>query len=35
LDYAGDGRPILLSHEYHIPDAFEITVYRTGPGDAV
>jgi GntR family transcriptional regulator len=35
LDYVSDGRPILLSHEYHIADAFEITVYRTGPGDAV
>jgi len=35
VDYLSDERPILLSHEYHIPGAFEITVYRTGPGRVV
>lgn len=32
VDFADDDRPVLLSYEYHEPSAFEITVYRTGPG---
>ena len=32
LDYDGDGRPVLSSHEYHLADAFEFTVVRRGPG---
>ncbi|MGC8837070.1 MAG: GntR family transcriptional regulator [Anaerolineae bacterium] len=35
VDYLSDERPVLLSHEYHVPGAFEITVYRSGPGGAV
>lgn len=35
VDYLSDERPILLSHEYHVPGAFEITVYRSGPGGNV
>jgi GntR family transcriptional regulator len=32
VDYDTDGRPVLLSHEHHLADAFEITVVRRGPG---
>jgi GntR family transcriptional regulator len=32
VDYDGDGRPVLSSHEYHLADAFEFTVVRRGPG---
>lgn len=32
VDYDTEGRPILLSHEHHLADAFEITVVRRGPG---
>jgi GntR family transcriptional regulator len=31
VDYTGDSRPVLYSLEYHVPDAFEITVHRAGP----
>jgi GntR family transcriptional regulator len=32
VDYDTDGRPVLLSHEHHLADAFEVTVVRRGPG---
>jgi GntR family transcriptional regulator len=32
VDYDKDGRPVLLSHEHHLADAFEIAVVRRGPG---
>jgi DNA-binding GntR family transcriptional regulator len=32
VDYDLDGRPVLLSHEHHLADAFEIAVVRRGPG---
>jgi DNA-binding GntR family transcriptional regulator len=32
VDFTDDDRPVLLSYEYHDPSAFEITVYRAGPG---
>jgi GntR family transcriptional regulator len=32
VDYDTDGRAVLLSHEHHLADAFEITVVRRGPG---
>jgi GntR family transcriptional regulator len=32
VDYDLEGRPVLLSYEYHIADAFELTVVRRGPG---
>ncbi|MGH2765268.1 MAG: GntR family transcriptional regulator [Actinomycetota bacterium] len=32
VDYDGEGRPVLVSHEHHLADAFEITVVRRGPG---
>jgi GntR family transcriptional regulator len=32
VDYDTAGRPVLLSHEHHLADAFEITVVRRGPG---
>ena len=32
VDYDTDGRAVLLSHEHHVADAFEITVVRRGPG---
>jgi DNA-binding GntR family transcriptional regulator len=32
VDYDLEGRPVLLSHEYHVADAFELTVVRRGPG---
>ncbi len=32
VDYDRSGDPVLLSHEYHLGDAFEFTVVRRGPG---
>jgi GntR family transcriptional regulator len=32
VDYDSDGRPVLLSHEHHVADAFDVTVVRRGPG---
>jgi DNA-binding GntR family transcriptional regulator len=32
IDYGRDGQPVLLSHEYHVADAFEFSVLRRGPG---
>jgi GntR family transcriptional regulator len=32
VDYDMDGRPVLLSHEHHLADAFDVTVVRRGPG---
>ncbi len=32
VDYGADGRPLLLSDEYHLADAFDFTVVRRGPG---
>jgi GntR family transcriptional regulator len=32
VDYDGEGRPVLSSHEYHLADAFVFTVIRRGPG---
>jgi GntR family transcriptional regulator len=32
VDYETDGRPVLLSHEHHLADAFDVTVVRRGPG---
>jgi GntR family transcriptional regulator len=32
VDYDDAGRAVLLSHEHHLADAFEITVVRRGPG---
>jgi GntR family transcriptional regulator len=32
VDYDLEGRPVLLSHEHHLADAFEIAVVRRGPG---
>ena len=32
VDYGRDGQPVLLSHEYHVADAFEFSVLRRGPG---
>jgi GntR family transcriptional regulator len=31
VDYDVEGRPVLLSHEYHLDSAFEMTVHRRGP----
>ncbi len=31
VDYSSEGRPLLLSTEYHVADAFEVTVLRRGP----
>jgi GntR family transcriptional regulator len=31
VDYDVAGRPVLLSYEHHLPDAFEFTVSRRGP----
>jgi GntR family transcriptional regulator len=31
VDYTGDGLPVLYSEEFHLADAFEVTVVRTGP----
>jgi len=32
VDFDGQGRPIVSSHEHHLADAFEFTVVRRGPG---
>jgi GntR family transcriptional regulator len=32
VDYDLEGRPVLISHEYHLADAFEPCVVRRGPG---
>jgi GntR family transcriptional regulator len=32
VDYDVEGRPVLISHEYHLADAFEVAVVRRGPG---
>ncbi|MGH3040470.1 MAG: GntR family transcriptional regulator [Gaiellaceae bacterium] len=34
VDYDEEGRPVLISHEYHLADAFEVAVIRRGPGRA-
>jgi GntR family transcriptional regulator len=31
VDYTGVGTPVLLSHEYHLADAFDFSVVRRGP----
>lgn len=31
VDFDPDGRPVLLSDEYHVEHAFELTVHRRGP----
>ena len=33
VDSTADGEVVLVSREHHLADAFEITVYRRGPGD--
>jgi GntR family transcriptional regulator len=33
LDSTADGTVVLVSEEHHLAEAFEITVYRRGPGD--
>lgn len=33
LDSTADGTIVLVSQEHHLSEAFEITVYRRGPGD--
>jgi DNA-binding GntR family transcriptional regulator len=33
LDSTADGTVVLVSQERHLADAFEITLYRRGPGD--
>ena len=33
VDSTADGTVVLVSQEHHLADAFEITVYRRGPGD--
>jgi DNA-binding GntR family transcriptional regulator len=35
VDYDTSGRPVLLSHEYHQPDAFEFTLHRKGLANTV
>ena len=32
VDYDADGRPVMLSHEWHVPSVMELHVYRRGPG---
>jgi DNA-binding GntR family transcriptional regulator len=32
VDFDLEGRPVLLSHDHHLADAFELTVVRRGPG---
>ncbi|HVL52716.1 MAG TPA: GntR family transcriptional regulator [Vitreimonas sp.] len=31
VDYDADGRPVMLSHEWHAPSVIELRVYRRGP----
>ena len=33
VDSTADGVVVMVSREHHLTDAFEITVYRRGPGD--
>ena len=33
LDSTADGTVVLVSQEHHLAEAFEISVYRRGPGD--
>jgi GntR family transcriptional regulator len=33
VDSTADGSVVLVSREHHLADAFEVTVYRRGPGD--
>ena len=33
VDSTADGRVVLVSEEHHLADAFEVTVYRRGPGE--
>ena len=33
VDSTADGAVVLVSREHHLADAFEISVYRRGPGD--
>jgi GntR family transcriptional regulator len=35
VDYDDQGRPVLLSDEFHLADAFEFTVVRRGPGGRI
>lgn len=32
VDYTSQGEAVLLSHEYHVADAYSVSVYRKGPG---
>jgi GntR family transcriptional regulator len=31
IDYDQEGRPVVHAREWHVANAFEITVYRKGP----
>ncbi len=31
VDYDAQDRPVMVSREHHLADAFEMTVYRRGP----
>jgi GntR family transcriptional regulator len=33
VDYDGEGRPVMLSREWHVPSVIELRVYRRGPGE--
>jgi GntR family transcriptional regulator len=35
IDYAVNEQPVMISHEYYAPDAFEVIAYRHGPGEVV
>jgi len=35
IDFDGDGRPVMLSREWHVPSVIELRVYRRGPGEVV
>ncbi len=32
VDYDADGRPVMISDEWHVPTVIELHVYRRGPG---
>jgi GntR family transcriptional regulator len=32
IDYDADGRPVMVSREWHVPSVIELAVYRRGPG---
>lgn len=32
VDFDSDGRPVMVSHEWHVPSIIELRVYRRGPG---